>query len=196
MLRKHVYPHLKKSLEAASHKLNSFNVKPDHLTLLGVFFSLLTGITIGIYHNWFLACMLGLISGFLDLLDGSLSRTCNLGSKFGAFFDSTMDRFADFFIFGGVLFHYVQMDNISAVFVCILVLIGSSVTSYSRARMEALGVECKAGFMERGERLVILGIAALFPVIMIFALWTIAILSNFTAIQRILYAKSELTREA
>jgi len=181
-------------MERIAKWLDSIGVTPNQMTLTGGIFCLAGGIVMAVFGNFLWALALGLAGGFCDLLDGIISRICNKGSAFGAFFDSVVDRYSDFFLFAGVLFHYVRTGEYIVVCLCILVILGSVVTSYAKARMEGFGIECKVGLLERSERLAILGVGGLFPVIMPIALLILAVLSNITAVQRILFGKKALLK--
>jgi CDP-diacylglycerol---glycerol-3-phosphate 3-phosphatidyltransferase len=125
-------------------------------------------------------------SGFFDLVDGRVARASNRVSRFGAFFDSVVDRYSDATQFLGLLVFYARGDRFLYVVLAAVVMISTIMVSYTRARAESLIDTCKVGFMERPERLVLVIIGALFnrmaPV-----LWLIGILSTVTVIHRIQY---------
>jgi CDP-diacylglycerol--glycerol-3-phosphate 3-phosphatidyltransferase len=125
-------------------------------------------------------------SGFFDLVDGRVARASNRVSRFGAFFDSVVDRYSDATQFLGLLVFYARGDRFLYVVLAAVVMISTIMVSYTRARAESLIDTCKVGFMERPERLVLVIIGALFnrmaPV-----LWVIGILSTVTVIHRIQY---------
>jgi CDP-diacylglycerol--glycerol-3-phosphate 3-phosphatidyltransferase len=125
-------------------------------------------------------------SGFFDLVDGRVARASNRVSRFGAFFDSVVDRYSDATQFLGLLVYYARGDRFLYVVLAAVVMISTIMVSYTRARAESLIDTCKVGFMERPERLVLVIIGALFnrmaPV-----LWIIAVLSTVTVIHRIQY---------
>jgi len=133
-----------------------------------------------------LAGVLLIIFGPLDAIDGLLARRSGQQTKFGAFLDSTLDRFSEIAIFVGLLFYLQGQKAFGDIVVAFLALTGSLMVSYTRARAVALGFECKIGLLTRFERLLILTIALLFkvlgPVLLLLAVFT-----NFTALQRILY---------
>jgi CDP-diacylglycerol--glycerol-3-phosphate 3-phosphatidyltransferase len=125
-------------------------------------------------------------SGFFDLVDGRVARASNRVSRFGAFFDSVVDRYSDATQFLGLLVFYARGDRFLYVVLAAVVMISTIMVSYTRARAESLIDTCKVGFMERPERLVLVIIGALFnrmaPV-----LWLVGILSTVTVIHRIQY---------
>jgi CDP-diacylglycerol--glycerol-3-phosphate 3-phosphatidyltransferase len=125
-------------------------------------------------------------SGFFDLVDGRVARASNRVSRFGAFFDSVVDRYSDATQFLGLLVYYARGDRFLYVVLAAVVMISTIMVSYTRARAESLIDTCKVGFMERPERLVLVIIGALFnrmaPV-----LWIIGVLSTITVVHRIQY---------
>jgi CDP-diacylglycerol--glycerol-3-phosphate 3-phosphatidyltransferase len=159
-----------------------------------------------------------LFAGLFDMLDGQVARLGNMSSRFGALYDSVLDRYSELVMFFGISYYLVSHDYFLSSLFAFLALIGSMMVSYTRARAEGLGIQCKDGLMQRPERVVIIGSSALtcgivasmiggdykfyyngFPVfetILIFTipLSVVAILSNFTAIQRLIHCKNELER--
>jgi CDP-diacylglycerol--glycerol-3-phosphate 3-phosphatidyltransferase len=134
-------------------------------------------------------------------MDGMVARATGRGSKFGALYDSSIDRYSEVFMFFGACFFFVKNDmyiTSIAVFICIS---GSLMVSYIRAKSESLGLQCKVGIMQRAERIVYLALGALlgnitfvepsYPVSLIIVIWFIAIFSNFTAIQRLYHVWKE-----
>jgi len=133
-----------------------------------------------------------LVGGLCDVIDGNLARATDKASPFGALFDASVDRYAEFFLFFGIMAHYVQTGKFWTGVVAFFALCGSMMVSYCRARAESLGFDCRTGIMQRPERIVILGAGALFhPAALVVALWLVAILANYTALQRIRHAYSQ-----
>jgi CDP-diacylglycerol--glycerol-3-phosphate 3-phosphatidyltransferase len=132
-------------------------------------------------------------SGFFDLVDGEVARATNRVTRFGAFFDSVIDRYSDASQFFGLLVFYARGDRFFYVVLTAFVMVSAIMVSYSRARAESLIGSCRVGFMERPERLVLVIIGALFnrmaPV-----LWIIAALSTITVIHRIHYTWARTNR--
>lgn len=178
-------------------KLSQYAVTPDHLTFLGLFFALLVPFGFYFYPLWGLVFMI--ISGVSDSIDGMIARNSGVTSDFGAFLDSSMDRFSDFlYLFGfWVLFWNGEKIILSGIFIFIS-MVFSFMVSYLRARAEGLGYPCNSGLMERGLRTVYLLIWALvlglFPSAVNVILWTglilYCVLTLFTVIQRILAVKA------
>ena len=136
---------------------------------------------------------IALVAAVFDMLDGRVARARGRGTKFGAFLDSTMDRYSDMLLYMGLLILYARLDRTGLMVLVWVAAFGSFMTSYARARAESLIPRCPVGLMERPERIVLLIAGALFNK-MVPVLWVIAILSNLTAIQRIVYTYVELKR--
>src|SRR3974390_503368 len=129
-------------------------------------------------------------AAFLDMLDGQVARREKRVTAFGAFFDSTLDRYSDMALYMGLLVYYAEAGREYYVILAAVATAGSVMVSYSRARAESLIPLCKVGFMERPERLVLLIIGGFFNR-MAQVLWVIAIVSTITVIHRIIYTWQE-----
>ncbi|MBI4463315.1 MAG: CDP-alcohol phosphatidyltransferase family protein, partial [Acidobacteria bacterium] len=127
-----------------------------------------------------------IIAGLFDMVDGMVARSLHAVTPFGAFFDSVMDRYSDMALYIGLLVYYARAERFLYVVLVALVMAGSVMISYARARAESLIPSCKVGFLERPERVVLIIMGALTnrmaPV-----LWVIAVLSNITVVHRIIY---------
>lgn len=127
-----------------------------------------------------------LLAGTFDIVDGKVARATNRVTKFGALYDSTLDRYAEVLMFFGLAFYFVKADMFITSVAVSFALGGSVMVSYVRARAEALGFHCKIGIMQRPERVVYIGFGALIHIYtLIFAILLIAVLANVTAIQRV-----------
>lgn len=158
-------------------------IKPNQLTVFGLVLSLLSALAYA-RGRILLGGVLLALAGLLDLFDGSVARLAGRVTPFGAFLDSVMDRYSDLTVLLGILYFYIQLNRTPEVLLAMATLVGSSMVSYTRARAEGVGVRCEVGLMERGERVLILIIASLVDLLPI-ALWLLAILINWTALQRI-----------
>ena len=131
-------------------------------------------------------------AGIFDMVDGRVARATNQVTQFGGFFDSVIDRYSDVALFFGLLVYYARANRFFYVVMVAFVMVSSVMVSYTRARAESLVQSCKAGFMERPERIVLVILGALFnrmgPV-----LWVIAVLSTITVIHRIRYTYQQLS---
>jgi CDP-diacylglycerol--glycerol-3-phosphate 3-phosphatidyltransferase len=134
-----------------------------------------------------------LFAAIFDMMDGRVARLRGRETKFGAYLDSTMDRYSDMVLYMGLMLLYARMDRTPHMVLVWVAAFGSFMTSYARARAESLVPRCTVGFMERPERIVLLIVGAVFNR-MSTALWIIAVLSNVTAIQRVIYTLLALKR--
>jgi CDP-diacylglycerol--glycerol-3-phosphate 3-phosphatidyltransferase len=137
--------------------------------------------------------LVALLASIFDVLDGRVARLRGRETKFGAFLDSTMDRYSDMLLYMGLLVLYARVDRTPHMVLVWVAAFGSFMTSYARARAESLIPRCSVGFLERPERLALLILGALanrMPA----ALWVIAVFSNLTALQRIVYTYIELKK--
>ncbi len=164
--------------------LQATGVTPNALTLVGFLLTAVTALLLATGYFRIGAIML-LIASLFDMLDGSLARATAQSSTFGAFIDSTLDRYSESITFLALGIYYSQSPDyrIESILV-LIILIGSLMVSYTRARAEALNVECKGGILQRPERVVLL-ILGLLVGWMQPVLWAMAILTNISALQRI-----------
>jgi CDP-diacylglycerol--glycerol-3-phosphate 3-phosphatidyltransferase len=134
----------------------------------------------------------------LDLLDGALARKTGTVTKFGAVFDSVLDRLSEAAVLAGLLFHYTQLEgHTQEIALIYAAIVGSIMVSYVRARAEGIGLELREGLFTRAERVILLGGSLLFGgVIVVAALWILAVLSNLTAAQRLFTVWQKLRDEA
>lgn len=166
-------------------------ITPNTLTILGF---VLNGVVGAILAFGYLGIggVLVLVVGAMDTLDGALARITGRVSSFGAFLDSTLDRYSEAAIFLGLLIWYGRQEDLQGTILTYAVVVGSLMVSYTRARAEGLGLRCEVGLLARPERIVLLGIGLilnqiLFGQALLVALWILAILTNFTALQRIVH---------
>jgi CDP-diacylglycerol--glycerol-3-phosphate 3-phosphatidyltransferase len=167
-------------------------IHPNALTFIGL--------VINIYAAWLFSrgkfVPAGLVvigAGLFDMVDGRVARETNRVTRFGGFFDSVLDRYSDLALFMGLLVYYASINRFFYIVLTAIVMTGSVMVSYTRARAENSIPKCKVGFLERPERVVLIIIGALFnrmaPV-----LWVIAIFSNLTVIHRMIYTWQEAKR--
>jgi CDP-diacylglycerol--glycerol-3-phosphate 3-phosphatidyltransferase len=167
-------------------------ISPNILTFLGLVINIIAAFFFGYATSenqsrmFLYAGLVVFAAGFMDLVDGPVARATNRVTRFGAFFDSVVDRYSDVALFFGLLVYYARANRFFYVVLVAVVMTGSVMVSYTRARAESLIGSCRVGFMERPERLVLVIIGAVFnhmePV-----LWVIAVLSNITVAHRIYY---------
>lgn len=163
--------------------------------------------------EWSLVTLAGaLIIGFslFDMLDGQVARLGNMASRFGAMYDSVLDRYCEMFNLGGIIFFLIGCHNMTGAVITFLAMVGSIMVSYVRARAEGLGIECKMGFMQRPERVVVTAVAILATgitgqnlepgssfdpnIILTVAMTVIAVFANMTAFARLSHSRRELTK--
>jgi len=158
-------------------------ISPNGITVIG--FLLMVGVGLVLSQGYLrLAGVLLIVAALFDALDGALARLQDRVTPFGAFFDSTMDRYAEAAVFLGVLVYFLRQGASTEVILTYIAIIGSLMVSYTRARGEGLGVSIRGGLLSRLERMVILVLFLLLNQLAI-ALWILAPLTNLTALQRI-----------
>jgi CDP-diacylglycerol--glycerol-3-phosphate 3-phosphatidyltransferase len=164
---------------------SKWGLNPNSFTVAGVVITAVGAAACGMGYIR-LAGILILIGGFCDTIDGSLARTTGKASRLGALFDSAADRYSEFIMYLGIGAFFIHREDYSTAAGTFLALCGSFMVSYARARAESLGFEAKLGFMQRSERIVLIGLGALIHIASFkIAIWLVAILANFTALQRI-----------
>ena len=163
----------------------ALGIHPNMLTLIGVLIIVGAACALGV-DRFVLAGFIMLVGSTFDFIDGKVANITNTVSRFGAFWDSTLDRFSDIALFLGLIYLYADLRRTDYVMVASLAMMFSIMTSYARARAESLIEKCKVGFMERPERIVLFWIGA-FTDRMAAVLWVILVLSIVTVANRIYY---------
>jgi len=193
MMSKYIRPYFLDPMARLAHWLHKRGVTPNGVTVAGFILTLLSTLLLASGTLFWGGLLLWTASMF-DMLDGALARYANQVSKFGAFLDSTLDRYSESITFLGLAFYFSYVPGSQTeLFLIFLTLIGSWMVSYTRARAEGLGVECKVGILQRPERLTIL-IAGLILGLVLPMLWILAVLTNFTAFQRIYEVYTQVGR--
>ncbi len=163
---------------------------PNILTWLGFFISIGAAVLI-VYDHFLAAGFIVLVAGLFDMLDGALARLTGRVSRFGGVLDSTLDRLSEGALLLALLVVFVRDQHVIVSLVVGVTLLGSIMVSYIRARMEGIGIECKAGFFTRPERVIILALGLMlhqFDNALLAALGVIAFFSWVTVIERLVYA--------
>ena len=164
--------------------LETTGVSPNALTLIGFLLTIVVALVLATGQLLWGGLLL-ILAALFDTLDGALARHAGKTTVFGAFFDSVMDRFSEAVTLVALIWYYSsQADGQVAVILLAATLVGSLMVSYTRARAEAVGIECKEGFFQRTERIIVL-ILGLVTGWMLPVLWILAIFTNVTAVQRI-----------
>ncbi len=181
-------------LKAIVRAFAASRINPNALTVIGFLMNLLAAYLFAYgYFRW--AGGMVFLAGLFDMLDGRVARLSNRVTPFGGFFDSVLDRYSDLCLMIGLLVFYGRINRFWYVTLVALVMIGSVMVSYTRARAENLISTCKVGFLERPERMVLILIGAFFDR-MAPVLWIIAVLSTLTVIHRVVYTWQEARRLA
>jgi CDP-diacylglycerol--glycerol-3-phosphate 3-phosphatidyltransferase len=171
----------------------AMGIHPNALTLIGVLINVGAAWALGRDH-FLLAGVIMIVANIFDFIDGKVAHITNTQSAFGAFWDSTLDRFSDIALFIGLIYLYSNLRRTDYVIITSLAMMFSIMTSYARARAESLIEKCKVGFMERPERIVLFLIGA-FTNRMAAVLWVILILSIVTVANRIHYTYLALNKK-
>jgi CDP-diacylglycerol--glycerol-3-phosphate 3-phosphatidyltransferase len=164
-------------------------VTPNQLTLLGFFLTCGVAVLIGYGYEW-QGGLLVIAVGLFDMLDGAVARVRGMKTRFGAFLDSTLDRYSEAVLLAGVL---VVHPEVQTALLVVAALTGSLLVSYSRAKAEGkdIGVHGEVGWLPRPQRVVLLA-AGLITGLIIPALWVLAVFTNVTTIQRVLHVRRQL----
>ena len=182
MFSETVRKYSQKFLEPLARFISTKNISPNVVTVIG--FLLMVVVAIVLAKGYFvLGGILITVFALFDAIDGMLARMMGRTSRFGAFLDSTLDRFSEAIIFLGLFIYYIGHDQRLELILIYATVVGSLMVSYARARAEGIGVPLKDGLFTRFERIFLLVVGLLFNQ-MTFVLCLLAIFSNFTAIQR------------
>ena len=172
---------------------------PNAISMTGLVLNLAAAVLI-LEDLFVLGAFAFIIGSVMDTLDGRYSRMSGKGTQFGAFLDSTLDRIEEGIVLGAVCWQFASAGEEALAAACLLVVLGSLMVSYTRARAEALGVECKVGIATRPVRVVILSVGLMFadeeliggvdllPV----AIWVMVALTAFTVVQRVWHVRRQL----
>ena len=185
--------------ELARNRLIESRLTPNAISMAGLVGNLVAAVLI-LEHHFVLAGVAFILGSLCDMLDGRYSRMSGKGTPFGAFLDSTLDRVEEGVVLAAVAAWFAQEGNDLAVGATVLAVVGSYMVSYTRARAEALGVECKVGIASRAVRVVILSAGLVFAAgelipdldLLEPAIYVMAALTVFTAIQRVLHVRRQL----
>lgn len=184
-------------LEAIARVFQRMGLTPNHLTIIGLVLQGIVGAVLALGYLPLGGVLLILFSAF-DAVDGTLARLTGSSTKFGSFLDSTIDRYAEGLTLGGLAIYFTWNPGQVEVILVFATLVGSFLVSYTRAKAESLDLDCKVGILTRAERVLLLAIGLIFyqwqpfaalPPFLTWVLLVMAILSNVTAVQRILYVR-------
>jgi CDP-diacylglycerol--glycerol-3-phosphate 3-phosphatidyltransferase len=189
--------------ELARNRLIESRLTPNAISITGLIGNLIAAVLI-LEEHFVLAGVAFILGSLCDMFDGRYSRMSGKGTPFGAFLDSTLDRVEEGVVLAAVAAWFAKESNELAVGATVIAVVGSYMVSYTRARAEALGVECKVGIASRAVRVVILSVGLVFAAgelipdfdLLEPAIYTMAALTVFTALQRVLHVRRQLARAA
>lgn len=170
--------------------LSKNGINPNVLTLTGLLFSFLACLGM-VFDKIMLAGFITLIAGGFDILDGAAARIFKKVTPFGKFLDSVVDRYSDTFFYLGLMVYFSLRGQTSNLILTGVVLLGSILIPYTKAKAETLIGKCNIGIMERPERVILLSLGLIFHLITP-VLWVLAILCHITVFQRIFYTRKRL----
>jgi CDP-diacylglycerol--glycerol-3-phosphate 3-phosphatidyltransferase len=185
----------------ARNRLIESRLTPNAISLTGFVLNLVAAALI-LDRLFFLAGVAFIVGSVMDTLDGRYSRMSGKGTQFGAFLDSTLDRIEEGVVLAAVAWYFADIGNAVAAAMCVVAVLGSLMVSYTRARAEALGIECKVGIATRPVRVVILSIGLVFAKgaslgdfeLLAPAVYVIAGLTAITALQRVWHVRAQMKR--
>jgi CDP-diacylglycerol--glycerol-3-phosphate 3-phosphatidyltransferase len=178
----------------AGQTVHRMGIHPDTITVVGLAVIAIGGFFIA-RGQFQLGGVLLLLSLPLDALDGAVARAMGRKDRRGAVLDSTLDRYADGFIFGSLIYYFASVMQPENVLLTMAALIGTFVVSYVRARAGEAGLSVKIGLFSRFERVLVLLLMLLIPTLLLVGLWVLAIGTNLTGLQRLWYVYQHLDRE-
>ncbi len=187
----------------ARDRLIESRLTPNAISVTGLIGNLIAAVLV-LEHHFVLAGVAFILGSVCDMFDGRYSRMSGKGTPFGAFLDSTLDRVEEGVVLAAVAAWFAQEGNDLAVGATVIAVVGSYMVSYTRARAEALGVECKVGIASRAVRVVILSAGLVFAAgelvpdldLLEPAIYVMAALTVFTALQRVLHVRRQLADAA
>jgi CDP-diacylglycerol--glycerol-3-phosphate 3-phosphatidyltransferase len=185
--------------ELARNRLIESRLTPNAISITGLIGNLIAAALV-LHHDFVLAGVAFILGSLCDMFDGRYSRMSGKGTPFGAFLDSTLDRVEEGVVLAAVAAWFAQEGNDFAVGATVVAVVGSYMVSYTRARAEALGVECKVGIASRAVRVVILSAGLVFAAgelipdldLLEPAIYVMAALTVFTTVQRVLHVRRQL----
>ena len=185
----------------ARDRLIESRLTPNAISVMGLFGNLVAAFLVT-QRLFFLAGIAFVLGSVMDTMDGRYSRMSGKGTLFGAFLDSTLDRVEEGIVIAAVAGYFASRGEDFAAAICVIAVLGSLMVSYTRARAEALGVECKVGIATRPVRVVLLSIGLIFAKgagigdfeLLAPAIYVLAGLTIFTVFQRVWHVRNELTR--
>lgn len=177
---------VRSQLQRVGFYLARTGLSPNAFTVIGLLLNIVVAAIIA-SGNLILGGVMALVAGGFDMFDGAVARVTGKITRFGGFFDSTLDRYSESVVYFGLLIYLMETDaGTTAISLLVASIVGSLMVSYTRARAEAANVDAEVGLFARPERIILLAFLLIFgqPVL---ALWILAIVTNFTTLQRIFH---------
>ena len=193
MLKAKIGDQLDPFLVNTSRLLQRVGLTPNMLTVIGVALNFLAAWALAV-GEWLQGCSLIILAGFFDILDGAVARNLKEETAFGSFLDSVLDRYSDLSLLVGLLLYYSQEKVVLYQVLVGMAIMGTALVPYTRARAEIVIPKCNVGWLERPERILLIFLGAAIPWIMTTVIWILAIFTNLTVIQRILYTRREIAK--
>ncbi len=179
----------KRVLDSIAGLLNKLGIRPNMVTAAGLIGNLVAAVLVAFgYLTW--GGIIAMLVGPLDALDGSLARLRKESGRYGAFVDAVTDRYSEIVLYAGILIYFNKIGAWQDTLLLFIASIGSIMVSYIRARAEALDFSAKIGILTRAERYLVLIPGIIFGYLRL-SLWILAVLTNLTAIQRIIYVRKQ-----
>lgn len=182
---------MRRAFEPLTRTLQRLHVTPNQITVVGTLLNVAAAVLVAM-DRYIAAGIVFLVAGCFDMLDGALARSANMVTPFGAFFDSTLDRFSEGVMLAAIAYSFAQQGRGLDVALVVIALLGSLMVSYTRARAESLGAECKVGIMSRPERIILIALGLFFRVLMPYAIYVLVALTTVTVIQRVVHTYRQL----
>ncbi|MGI5939842.1 MAG: CDP-alcohol phosphatidyltransferase family protein [Thermoleophilia bacterium] len=173
--------------------LERLRISPNQVTIAGTVLNVVAAVLVVANHLIY-AGIIFLVAGCCDMLDGALARRTQKSSPFGAFLDSTLDRVSEGVILAGIAYLLASKGHSIDAALVVLALMGSLLVSYTRARSESLGIECKVGLMSRPERVILIALGLFFNILS-YVIYIMLALTVFTVIQRVVHTYRQLGKK-
>lgn len=189
-IREFLGTQLRRVFKPMTRALQRLKITPNQVTVAGTVLTVAAAALVATNHL-IIAGIVFLAAGSCDMLDGALARLSKQVTPFGAFLDSTLDRFSEGVMFAAIAYLLATQARTLDVALVALALVGSVMVSYTRARAESLGLECKVGLMSRPERVILIAIGLFFNVLP-YVVYIMLALTAFTVVQRVVHTYGQL----
>ena len=173
--------------------LQRLKVTPNEVTVAGTILNVAAAVLV-CFDHLIIAGIVFLVAGCFDMLDGALARLSRMVTPFGAFLDSTLDRVSEGVMLAAIAYLLASQGQAVNAALVVLALLGSILVSYTRARAESLGLECKVGLMRRPERVILIALGLFFNVLA-YVIYIMLALTTFTVLQRVVHTYRQLRRQ-